>query len=187
MFTLQTWEWFQSFHPTFRMWGNLFWKSFKHLVLFLILNWCQYWYNLVLYVLACAHVRTYLPTYIHKPGFNVSLPVSGRGDEVYAAVNSGVRNPFLPVDIYLLLQVCFVLVINELHDGLPAIQWQGWIEGMMREEWKTKTDTYKRKTGKEEATHKYEEEGRGRENIERHDKKRTYRTPGKVRKNRVTI
>lgn len=40
--------------------------------------------------------------------------------EVYAAVHPGVRDPLLPVDVYLLLQVGFVLVINELHDRLPA-------------------------------------------------------------------
>lgn len=68
------------------------------------------------------NLPTHLPTHLPTPGFNASLPVSGWGDEVYAAVNSGVRNPFLPVDIYLLLQVRFVLVINELHDGLPATQ-----------------------------------------------------------------
>lgn len=55
--------------------------------------------------------------------------MSGRGDEVYAAVNSGVWDPFLPVDIDLLLQVRLVLVINELHDGLPARPQQGLIEG----------------------------------------------------------
>lgn len=49
-----------------------------------------------------------------------SLPVSSWGDEIYAAVHSGVWNPFLPVDVDLLLQVCLVLVINEFHDGLPA-------------------------------------------------------------------
>lgn len=63
----------------------------------------------------------------------MSLPVSGRGDEVYAAVNSGVWDPFLSVDVYLLLQVGLILVVNELHDGLPAGQ-QGNIEGRMREE-----------------------------------------------------
>lgn len=80
----------------------------------------------------------------------MSLPVSGRGDEVYAAVYSGVWNPLLPVDVDLLLQVRLVLVINELHDGLPARPRQGWIEGMMREGWKRKRWTDKR--GKEEAT-----------------------------------
>lgn len=67
---------------------------------------------------------------------NALLPVSGRGDEVYAAVDSGVWNPFLPVDVDLLLQVRLVLVINELHDGLPAGPRQGRIEGMMMDEWK---------------------------------------------------
>lgn len=62
----------------------------------------------------------------------MSLPVSGRGDEVYAAVNSRVWDPFLPVDIDLLLQVRLVLVINELHDGLPATPQQGSIEGIRK-------------------------------------------------------
>lgn len=56
---------------------------------------------------------------------SVHLPVSSRGDEVNATVDSGVWNPFLPVDIDLLLQVCLILVINELHDGLPA-KWDEW-------------------------------------------------------------
>lgn len=46
--------------------------------------------------------------------------MSSWGDEIYAAVDSGVWNPFLPVDVDLLLQVCLILVINEFHDGLPA-------------------------------------------------------------------
>lgn len=49
--------------------------------------------------------------------------MSSWGDEVYAAVDSGVWDPFLPVDIDFLLQVRLVLIINELHDGLPAMPW----------------------------------------------------------------
>lgn len=41
-------------------------------------------------------------------------------DEVYAAVHPGVRDPLLPVDVDFLLQVGFILVIDELHYGLPA-------------------------------------------------------------------
>lgn len=41
-------------------------------------------------------------------------------NEVNAAVDSGVWDPLLPVYVDLLLQVGFVLVIDELHDGLPA-------------------------------------------------------------------
>lgn len=52
--------------------------------------------------------------------FRAHLPMSGGGDEVNAAVDSGVWNPLLPVDVDLLLQVRLVLVVNELHDGLPA-------------------------------------------------------------------
>lgn len=55
--------------------------------------------------------------------------MSGRGNEVYAAVDSGVRNPFLPVDVDLLLQVRLVLVIDELHDGLPAGPREGRVNG----------------------------------------------------------
>lgn len=46
--------------------------------------------------------------------------MSSRGDEVNTTVDSGVWNPFLSVDVDLLLQVCLILVVNELHDGLPA-------------------------------------------------------------------
>lgn len=46
--------------------------------------------------------------------------MSSRRDEVNATVDSGVWNPFLPVDVDLLLQVRLVLVVNKLHDGLPA-------------------------------------------------------------------
>lgn len=42
------------------------------------------------------------------------------GDEVYAAVHPGVWDPLLPVDVDLLLQVGFILVVDKLHDGLPA-------------------------------------------------------------------
>lgn len=79
----------------------------------------------------------------------MSLPVSRRGDKVYAAVNSGVWDSFLPVDVDLLLQVCFVLVINELHDGLPARPQQALIERMTREEGDRKR--WRDKRGKEEA------------------------------------
>lgn len=53
--------------------------------------------------------------------------MSSRRDEVNATVDSGVWNPFLPVDVDLLLQVRLVLVVNKLHDGLPAKrdQWRG--------------------------------------------------------------
>ena len=64
----------------------------------------------------------------------MSLPVSCGGDEVYAAMNSGVWDPFLSVYVDLLLQVRLILVINELHDGLPARPQQGLIKGMMRGE-----------------------------------------------------
>ena len=46
--------------------------------------------------------------------------MAGGGDEVYAAVDPGVWDPFLPVDVDLLLQVGLILVVDELHDGLPT-------------------------------------------------------------------
>ena len=47
-------------------------------------------------------------------------PVASGGDEVYAAVDPGVWDPLLPVDVDLLLQVGLVLVVDELHNGLPT-------------------------------------------------------------------
>ena len=47
-------------------------------------------------------------------------PVASRGDEVDAAVHSGVWDSLLAVDVDLLLQVGFILVVDELHDGLPT-------------------------------------------------------------------
>lgn len=49
-----------------------------------------------------------------------SSPVACGGDKVYAAVHPGVWDPLLPVDVDFLLQVGFILVVNELHNGLPA-------------------------------------------------------------------
>lgn len=57
------------------------------------------------------------------------LPVACGRYEVYAAVHPGVRDPLLPVDVNLLLQVGFILVIDELHNGLPAD------EGHRAQEW----------------------------------------------------
>lgn len=47
-------------------------------------------------------------------------PVTGGRNEVYAAVDPGVWNPFLPVDVDFFLQVGLILVIDELHNGLPT-------------------------------------------------------------------
>ena len=55
----------------------------------------------------------------------VFLPVACGRYEVYAAVHPGVWDPLLPVDVDLLLEIRLVLVINELHDGLPAGPGQG--------------------------------------------------------------
>lgn len=48
--------------------------------------------------------------------------MAGGWDEIYTAVNPRVWDPLLPVNVELLLQVLLVLVIDELHDGLPAMQ-----------------------------------------------------------------
>lgn len=49
-------------------------------------------------------------------------PVACGWDEVYAAVHSGVGDALLAVDVDLLLQVLLILVIDELHNGLPAMR-----------------------------------------------------------------
>lgn len=51
----------------------------------------------------------------------VLSPVSSRGYKIYAAVDSRVWDPLLSVDVDLLLQVRFILVVDELHYGLPAL------------------------------------------------------------------
>ena len=43
-------------------------------------------------------------------------------DEVYTAVHPRVGDPLLPVNVDFLLQVLLVLVVDELHDGLPAAE-----------------------------------------------------------------
>lgn len=47
-------------------------------------------------------------------------PVPGRRQEVDAAVNSAVRDSSLAVDVQLLSQVFLILLVDILHDGLPA-------------------------------------------------------------------
>lgn len=42
------------------------------------------------------------------------------GDEVKAAVDTSVRDAFLPGDVHLLLQELLVLLIDVLLNGLPA-------------------------------------------------------------------
>ena len=46
--------------------------------------------------------------------------MSGRGDEVEAAVDTSVRDAFLPGDVHLLLQELLVLLVDVLLNGLPA-------------------------------------------------------------------
>lgn len=55
-----------------------------------------------------------------QPARSVTSPVACGGDEVNAAVHPGVWDPLLPVDVDFLLQVGFVLLTDELRDGLPA-------------------------------------------------------------------
>lgn len=43
-------------------------------------------------------------------------------DEINTAVHPRVRDLLLPVDVDLLLQVLLILVIDELHDGLPTAE-----------------------------------------------------------------
>lgn len=43
-------------------------------------------------------------------------------DEINTAVHPRVGDLLLPVDVDLLLQVLLVLVVDELHDGLPAAE-----------------------------------------------------------------
>lgn len=51
--------------------------------------------------------------------------VAGGWDEVYTAVHPRVRDPLLAVNVDFLLQVLFILVVDELHDGLPAAEKEG--------------------------------------------------------------
>lgn len=49
-------------------------------------------------------------------------PVSSGWKEVDATVNAAVRYSSLPVDIQFLLQVFFILFIDILYNGLPAVE-----------------------------------------------------------------
>ena len=57
----------------------------------------------------------------------VRSPVSGRGDEVEAAVDARVRVD-LAVDARLCVQVLLVLILDEVGDRLPA----GWTDSRAR-------------------------------------------------------
>ena len=46
--------------------------------------------------------------------------MAGRGDEVEAAVDTSVRDAFLPGDVHLLLQELLILLVDVLLNGLPA-------------------------------------------------------------------
>lgn len=48
--------------------------------------------------------------------------MAGGWDEVYTAMHPRVGDPLLPVNVDFLLQVLLVLVVDELHDGLPAAE-----------------------------------------------------------------
>lgn len=63
--------------------------------------------------------------------------MTGGWNEVYTAMHSGVWDPLLPVNVDFLLQVFLILVIDELHDGLPAVQkdtWTGELEVRKRQD-----------------------------------------------------
>lgn len=47
------------------------------------------------------------------------------GDEVEAAVDTGVRDPLLAGNVHLLLQVLLVLFVDELRDGFPTLEEAG--------------------------------------------------------------
>lgn len=59
-----------------------------------------------------------------RPGLAIGvgwyIRVSCGGDEVKAAVDTSVRDAFLPGDVHLLLQELLVLLIDVLLNGLPA-------------------------------------------------------------------
>ena len=48
------------------------------------------------------------------------IRVSSRGDEVEAAVDTSVRDAFLPGDVHLLLQELLILLVDVFLNGLPA-------------------------------------------------------------------
>lgn len=51
--------------------------------------------------------------------------MAGGWDEVYTAVHPRVGDPLLAVNVDFLLQVLLILVVDELHDGLPAAEREG--------------------------------------------------------------
>lgn len=63
-------------------------------------------------------------------GTRLNSRVSGRGDEVDAAVHPGVGDALLPGDVDLLLQELFVLLVDVLGDGLPAVEMAEEVSGM---------------------------------------------------------
>lgn len=57
----------------------------------------------------------------HNPERSYIRVASGR-NEIYTAVDPAVWYPLLPVNIEFFLEILFILVIDELHDGLPTAQ-----------------------------------------------------------------
>ena len=51
--------------------------------------------------------------------------MSGGGQEVDAAVDTRVRDPSLPVDVELLLEVLLILLVDILYYRLPAVDKAG--------------------------------------------------------------
>lgn len=52
----------------------------------------------------------------------VYIRVARRGDEVEAAVHTGVWNSFLPCNIHLLFQKLFILLIDIFLNRFPAVK-----------------------------------------------------------------
>lgn len=82
------------------------------------------WADRILHV-AAAVLDTGAPTTDTK-GFEWDVRVASGRDEVEAAVDARVGDALLPVDVDLLLQVFLILVIDELHNRLPAA-WRPWL------------------------------------------------------------
>lgn len=71
-------------------------------------------------------------------GWDWYIRVSRGGDEVEAAVDTSVRDAFLPGDVHLLLQELLVLLVDVLLDGLPAAGRGGGVGGESR--WMSRKD-----------------------------------------------
>lgn len=55
-------------------------------------------------------------------GSKLNSRVSSRGDEIEAAVHSGVRDALLSGDVDLFFKELLILLVDVLWDGLPAVE-----------------------------------------------------------------